>query len=100
MNALGACILFALVVTVLFASKRWALMGMMAGLLYLTQAQQVDIAGFNLYAARFVEVAGFVRVMLRKEISFSRLNRIDLTLVLLYVYTVSVFLLRSEVIAF
>lgn len=96
MNALGASILSILVVTVLLASKRWALMGTIAGILYLTQAQRVNIVGFNLYAVRFIELAAFIRVLIRKEISFSKLNTIDRTLVLLYVYTVSVFLLRSS----
>jgi hypothetical protein len=93
-NALGSSILFVAVVTVLFAPKRWALMGMMAGILYLTQAQRVDVAGFNFYAVRFVELAGFFRVLIRKELSFSELTRIDLILGLLYFYTVSVYLMR------
>jgi hypothetical protein len=96
MNALGASTLLILVVTVLFAPRRWALLGTVAGILYLTQAQQLDIGGFNLYAVRFIELAAFARVMVRKEFSFSELNKLDRTMILLYVYTVSVFLVRSR----
>lgn len=71
-------------------------MGMMAGILYLPLSQHVSIAGINLYAVRFLELAGFVRVMARKDFSFARLNKIDATLIALYVYTVGVFLLRSS----
>jgi hypothetical protein len=94
-NTLGASILSVLLVTVLFASRRWALMGIVAGILYLTQAQQVETGGFNMYAVRFIEIAAFVRVMARREFRPSALNRLDRTFILLYVFTVSVFLLRS-----
>ena len=96
MNTLGACILLVLIVTVFIAPRRWALMGMVTGILYLTQAQRIDVIGFNFYAVRFIELAGFVRVMMRKEFAFSRLNRIDFILVVLYICTVIVFVLRSN----
>lgn len=73
------------------------MLGVMAGVLYLTQQQQVQILGFNLFAIRFVELAGFIRVMSRQEFSFSRLNGIDRIFLLLYFYTTVVFLLRSRV---
>jgi hypothetical protein len=96
MNTLGISILTVVVATVLFASKRWALMAFIAGVLFLTQAQQVEMAGFNMYAVRFVELAGFARVTARRELTLSQLNSLDRTLILLYVYTVSVFVLRSS----
>jgi hypothetical protein len=95
LNALGSSILIVVVLTVLFAPRRWALMGMMAGILYLTQAQKVDVAGFNLYAVRFVELAGFFRVVIRRELSLSGLTRIDFTLGLFFLYTACIYLLRS-----
>jgi hypothetical protein len=96
MNPVGALILLLVIFVVLTASRRWALLAVMAGVLYLTQGQQIAIFGFNLYAIRFIELAGFIRIMTRKEFSFFRLNRMDRVFLLLYIYTTAVFLFRSS----
>src|SRR5664279_1805832 len=96
MNAAGASILVVLILVVFFAPRRWALVGIMAGVLYLTLNQHVDFMGFNLFAVRFLELAAFIRVMARREFSFSKLNGIDKALLLLFAYTTIVFLLRSK----
>lgn len=96
MNLLGASILCTVLIVILTASRRVALMGMMAGILFLTQGQQLQIAGFNMYALRFIELAGFFRVVVRKEFSFSNLTRIDRIFLILLAYSTIVFLLRSE----
>jgi len=85
-----------LVVVVLLAPRRVALLGMLAGALYLSQEGSVVIVGLNVYGLRFLEIAGFVRVMGRREFPSSGLNRIDGALLLLYGYTTVVFLLRSK----
>ena len=95
MNPIGASILICLIFIVLAAPRRWALMGMMAGVLYLTQVQQVNVAGFNLFAIRFLELAGFIRVMSKGEFSFSSLNKIDRALLFFYIYLAVVYSLRS-----
>lgn len=96
MNPIAALILVILVFVVLVASRRVALLGMMAGVLYLTEAQQVSVLGFNFFAMRFIELAGFIRVMSRREFSFHRLNKLDRAVIWLYVYTTVVFLMRSK----
>jgi hypothetical protein len=96
MNPIGALILAVLLVLVLFAPRRWALLGMMAGVLFLTQGVALQIAGFNVFATRFLELAGFIRVMGRREFSFSTLNKVDKALIWLYGYSTIVFLLRSS----
>jgi hypothetical protein len=95
MTPLGLSIALLLALVVLFASRSMALLGMLAGVLYLTQAQQIDVLGFNLFAIRFLELAGFVRVMARREFSFSQLNRTDQALLLLYSFTAVVYCLRG-----
>jgi hypothetical protein len=70
-------------------------MSMVAGALYLPLGLHLDIFGFNLFALRFVEMAGFIRVMSRRELSFSTLNGIDRSLALFSIYTTVVFLFRS-----
>ena len=96
MNLLGAAILGILIAVVLFASRRWAVIAMMTGVLYLTQGQAVQVMGLNMFAVRFLELAGFVRVIARREFLFSTLNEIDRALLLVYSYTAIVFLLRSN----
>jgi hypothetical protein len=95
MNATGASILTILVLVVLLGSRRWALLAMMAGVLFVPQAQQIEVANFNLFSVRFLELAGFIRVVSRGEFSFLRLNKIDRALLLLYSFTATVYLLRS-----
>ena len=95
MNILGTSILVILIVVVLGASRRVALLGMMAGVLYLTEGQQIEVLGLNLFAIRFLEIAGFIRVMGRREFSFKNLTKIDQALIWLYSYATIVFLLRS-----
>jgi hypothetical protein len=95
MNAIGATILSILLVVVLIGSRRTAALGMIAGVLYLTGAQQVQVLGLNVFAMRFLEVAGFIRILSRREFSFSNLNRIDRGLILVYSYTTIIYLLRS-----
>lgn len=94
MNPLGASILIVLIFMVLGVSRRVALLGMMAGVIYLTQAQQIDL-GINCYAIRFLEVAGFIRVMSRGEFSFSQLNNVDRAFLWVYGFTLVVYLLRG-----
>jgi hypothetical protein len=97
MNALGIGLVVVLAPLILLAPRRWALAGMMAGVLYLTQQQSIQVLGLNLTAMRLLELAGFVRIAIRREFEFSTFNRIDGALVALYAYTTAVFLLRSDV---
>jgi hypothetical protein len=94
-NAISASILIFLMAVVVAAPRRWALLGMASGALYLTQGAAVDVLGFNLFAMRFLEIAGFIRVVARREFSYSKLNDIDRLFLLLYVYATTAFLLRS-----
>ena len=96
MNALGATILFVTCALVCFASRRWAMIGTMIGVFYLTYSQNVMIAGFNIFPYRVIETVGFIRVMVRKEFSFRALNKIDWAVIVLQVFTTVVFVARSN----
>lgn len=96
MNEIGLTILALTLIVVLVAPRKWALLGMMAGVLYITQGQKFEVFGFNIFAHRFLEIAGFARVIARGEFSFRGLNKIDRALLLLYCYTTLVYLLRSD----
>ena len=96
MNVLATSMLVSLVLLVLFSSRRWALLAIMAGALYLTAGSRVELMGVNFYPMRFLELAGFVRVMMRKEFSPRGLNEVDKAFILVYAYSTAVFLLRSS----
>src|SRR5438045_887408 len=68
----------------------------MAGVLFLTQRQRLEMLGFNLYAIRFVELAGLIRVVIRRELRLSPLNAVDRAFILVYVFSTVVYLLRSS----
>ncbi len=95
MNALGAAITTILAVIVLFGSKRAAVLALLAGVLYLTQGQALDVAGFNLYAFRLLEIAALARLVARGERPANP-SPIDKLVVALYGYTVLVYLVRSD----
>lgn len=96
MNAISISILVILVAVVLFAPRRWAMLAMAAGTLYLTQGNAIEILGLNLFAVRFLEMASFARVMARREFTLSKLNEMDRPFIILYLYTTIAFVLRSD----
>ena len=75
-------------------SRRLAVLALAAGILFLTQNQGVEVFKLNLYAFRILELAGILRVILRRELSSVKLNRIDRMVILLYSFITVVSLLR------
>jgi hypothetical protein len=96
MSGLASTILLLLIAIILFGSRRLALLASAAGILYLTQGEQIIIFGFNLYAFRLILIFGLLRVLTRHEFKFSQINKIDKIYIFLYLYTTFVFLLRSN----
>ena len=96
MNAVSASILIVLLLVVSFGSRRWALLAVMAGVFFLTQGHAVEAGGLRLFPIRFIVAFAFVRVVVRRELVWSRLNRIDHTLLFLYNYAALVWILRSS----
>lgn len=96
MTPIGAIILIVAVVMVWTAPPEKALLAMVAGALFLSQGLQLNLGGFNMFAFRFIELTGFLRVLTRKEFSFSQLNKIDRMLIGFYAYLTIVFVLRSS----
>lgn len=68
----------------------------MAGVLFLSFGQGLEVLGLNLYAMRILTAVGFLRVIARREFSFSDLNGVDRAFFLAYFYIVAIFLLRSS----
>lgn len=78
-----------MVVIVFALPRRFALLGIMAGVCYLTQMQQLNLGGFNFTGIRFILLAGLLRVFARGEYKDLKINRID-SVVLSYPIAVTV----------
>ena len=96
MTGLSTAILIGLVLLVLVAPRRWALLGMMAGILYLTQGNYVHVLGLTIYPTRFLALAAFVRVLYRRELRYIRLGRLDAMFIVLYAFVLVVYALRTD----
>jgi len=77
MSALGSTITIILIAVVLFLPRRWAALGILSGVCYLTEGQALELATINFTAIRLILLAALIRIIARKEFSFSRLNQID-----------------------
>lgn len=95
MTPIGLTILIVLILLILIMPRDWAALSVIAGVIYLTSGQQLFIEGVNFFAMRFIEVAGFARIIIRKEFSFAKLNAIDKSFLLFQCVFLSVFLIRS-----
>jgi len=96
MNPLLGLITLVLILVIIFLPRRWAALGVVSGVCYLTQTQFFVVGGINFTAIRFIILVGFIRVIRRKEFSFSRLNKVDKSLVIFSSVLLLVFALRSQ----
>ena len=68
---------------------------MVVGCLYLTYGAGFNFAGFNWQPTRLLGYFCFLRVMAKREFSLAMLTRTDKALVVLYVYTTLILLIRE-----
>ncbi len=94
MSLLGGAVLALLLGLVCLAQRPTAALALLAGTLYLTQGEVLEL-GVHLYPQRLLGLAACLRVLARGEFPAGGLNRIDRALVLAYGATTAVFLLRS-----
>lgn len=97
MNPIGATVVALLSTMTVFGGRRTAGLALLAGVLFLTNAQALDVNGVHLFPMRILEVLAIVRIFVRGEILAISLNTIDRLVFALYVYTLVVFVCRSEV---
>ena len=77
MNAAGATITIFLAFVVLVGSRTWAALGIMAGVCYVTQGQQIYVQVFHFTAIRLILLAGIVRCLIRGELKAIKYSSID-----------------------
>jgi hypothetical protein len=84
-----------LVAVVVAAPRRYALLGIAVGVLYLTQNQALQVFSFNLFPTRILALAAFARVVSRREFVFPQLGPLGTILLAMYAYGSLILLLRS-----
>ncbi len=96
MNAIGLATLSILLVLVLFAPSRWAVLGVFGGVLYMTIGQVIDFYGLHVFPTRVLTLAALIRVLVRGEWSVGMLNSIDKILILTFGYQAVIFILSGN----
>jgi hypothetical protein len=77
MNPAGIILTLLSAILVLAGSRRWAVLGTFIGVCYITQGQMITVAGFHFTAIRIVLLAGFIRILVRRETRTIQLNGLD-----------------------
>lgn len=81
MNSIGFILTLICVLVVFLAPRRLAIFGIIAGVCYITQWQQIMLGGFHFTAIRIILLFGFVRSLIQGELQSIRINNIDVTLI-------------------
>lgn len=96
MNPLVGLITLVLIFVVVFLPRRWAVLGVVSGVCYVTQSKFMSVGGVDFTAIRFIILAGFIRVIWRREFLFSKLNKVDKSLLIFSSVLLLVFALRTQ----
>ena len=94
MNAASTLVLLALAIPIFFGSKRTSLLALVAGTMFLGQGVSFNI-GLNIYPMRFLVLVAFLRVLRRREMTFSGLNELDRAFIGAYGLAVFMYLIRT-----
>src|ERR1700685_250328 len=73
----GIALTLLFVSSVLFLPRRLAALGVMASVCYITQGQFFTVVGFHMHAVRIVLLAAMIRLMVRGEFRYLKVNKID-----------------------
>ena len=94
MTAASMLVLLALTIPILVGSHRSALLALVAGTMFLGQGVSFHI-GLNIYPMRFLVLVAFIRVFMRREMTFAGLNGLDRVFIGAYGFAVMVYLIRT-----
>jgi hypothetical protein len=96
LNAIGYGTLAILLTLVLGGSRRWAMVGLLGGVLYMTLGQWLNVAGLNLYPMRVLMLAAVLRILVRREWTPASMNEIDWAVLVTFGYRTAIFLLNGN----
>jgi hypothetical protein len=95
-NAVGAILTCFFCVAAFVVPRRLAALSMLAATLYITEGQALDL-GINFMAIRFVELAAFLRVIVRGELFKITFTSADRWLLTFFVTLVGIYILRTGI---
>lgn len=96
MNALGALLTAVFSIIVLAGSRRLAALAVIGATCYITQGQQVNLAGFHFTAIRMVLLFGIIRCFARGETRVIKLTPIDKALIGYALSELCIYTLREK----
>ena len=82
LTPLGLTFLAIMAISILFLPRRYAVLPVIITALYMTLGQTLVVGGLNFNSYRIIVFFGWVRLILRKEITVSEMNLFDKVLVL------------------
>jgi hypothetical protein len=88
MNTISSIILTILVILILFVPRKFAVISIIVGVLFLTQNKPLELFGINLYTVRFLELAGFCRILVRREFDFTQMKQMDKCFIVFYSFLI------------
>ena len=96
MNAIGVSLTIVCAILILFAPRRWAALGVIMAVCYITQGQQINVAGFHFTAIRIALLTGFTRCLLFGEFRAVRFNPMDKALLGYALSMLAIYTLRER----
>lgn len=82
MNSIGITITVLSSIFLLLLPRRLAFIPIMVAACYLTAGQEILVLAFHFTSLRIIVLTGCVRIILRKEITYIKFNKIDKTILL------------------
>lgn len=76
-TALDALLLSLLCAFVLFGPRRYAELAIFVAILFLSTRGEIYLGGLRMHAGRFIELAGFLRVLSRCELAVIKIGPLD-----------------------
>ena len=80
---------------VLAAPRRYAVLALIASVLFLSYQGGAEIGGIRMHAGRFLAVAGIARVVFRRELAAIQFGALDKAVLGTYAFVTAMFLMRT-----
>lgn len=92
-NALGMAAISIMSFLILTLPRRYAALPILIGISYVTLGQVVNVQGLNFTVMRILILAGWVRILFRRELFEIRLNAIDKTIIAFVITSIIAYIL-------
>ncbi len=96
MNVIGILTLAIILVLLMGAPARWAVLAIFAGALYMTLGQVVEVLGVSVYPMRIIILVASMRILIRREYLSIKFNKVDTALVMAFGFRAIVYVLSGN----